>query len=194
MPKLTDAQLVILCAAAQRDGGAALPLPKSLKIKGAAATKVLDGLLKKHLLEERPAPREAVAWREGKDGGRLMLVITEAGLKAIDSAPTGETPKQSELAKSPAKKPRAERTAANPKPKDQNSAPAARAGTKQTLLITLLQRRSGATIDEIAEATGWQAHSVRGAISGAPKKKLGLAVTSEKVAGRGRIYRIAQGG
>ncbi len=108
MPKLTDAQLVILSAAAQREGGAALPLPKSLKIKGAAATKALDGLRKKHLLEEKPAPRGAVAWREGKDGGRMMLVITEAGLKAIDSGPTGETPKQSVPAKSPAKKPRAD--------------------------------------------------------------------------------------
>jgi hypothetical protein len=41
-------------------------------------------------------------------------------------------------------------------------------------------------------ATGWQAHSVRGAISGALKKKLGLEVTSEKIDGRGRVYRIAE--
>ncbi len=40
--------------------------------------------------------------------------------------------------------------------------------------------------------TGWQAHSVRGAISGALKKKLGLAVTSERVGDRGRVYRIVQ--
>ncbi len=50
----------------------------------------------------------------------------------------------------------------------------------------------GATIEEIVEATGWQAHSVRGAISGALKKKLGLAVTSEKVQARGRVYRIVE--
>ncbi len=41
--------------------------------------------------------------------------------------------------------------------------------------------------------TGWQAHSVRGAISGALKKKLGLSVTSETVEGRGRVYRISGG-
>ena len=46
MPKLTDAQLMILSAAAQRDSGAALPLPRSLKIKGAAVTKMLEGLRK----------------------------------------------------------------------------------------------------------------------------------------------------
>ncbi len=69
-----------------------------------------------------------------------------------------------------------------------------RAGTKQALLIDLLKRKTGATIDEIVEATGWQAHSVRGAISGALKKKLGLAVSSEKADGRGRVYRIAERG
>jgi Protein of unknown function (DUF3489) len=43
----------------------------------------------------------------------------------------------------------------------------------------------------VTKATGWQPHSVRGAISGALKKKLGLAVASDKVEGRGRVYRIA---
>ncbi len=41
-------------------------------------------------------------------------------------------------------------------------------------------------------AFGWQAHTVRGAIAGALKKKLGLEVTSEKTAGRGRVYRLAE--
>ena len=45
-------------------------------------------------------------------------------------------------------------------------------------------------IDEIVEAFDWQPHTVRGAIAGALKKKLGLDVTSEKVEGRGRVYRI----
>ncbi len=77
------------------------------------------------------------------------------------------------------------------KPKGKTSSPAVRPGTKQALLIDLLKRKKGATIDEAVEATGWQPHSVRGAISGALKKKLGLAVTSEKVPARGRVYRIA---
>jgi predicted transcriptional regulator len=53
----------------------------------------------------------------------------------------------------------------------------------------MLRREGGATIDEMAEATEWQAHSIRGALSGILKKKLGLDVSSEKVAGRGRVYR-----
>ena len=65
-----------------------------------------------------------------------------------------------------------------------------RPGTKLAQLIALLERRQGATIAEAMEATGWQAHSVRGAISGALKKKFGHTVSSEKVDGRGRVYRI----
>ncbi len=66
-----------------------------------------------------------------------------------------------------------------------------REGTKQALLISMLRRPEGATVDEVVAATGWQRHTVRGAISGALKKKLSLEVTSEKVEGRGRVYRIA---
>ncbi len=62
--------------------------------------------------------------------------------------------------------------------------------TKQQIMIDLLSRPEGATIEEIANATEWQSHTVRGALSGAIKKKLGLAVTSEKVDARGRVYRI----
>jgi predicted transcriptional regulator len=65
-----------------------------------------------------------------------------------------------------------------------------RAGTKQSALIAMLRGESGATIDEIAAATGWQSHTVRGAMSGALKKRLGLVITSEKVEGRGRMYRL----
>ena len=54
----------------------------------------------------------------------------------------------------------------------------------------MLQRPEGASLDEIVAATGWQAHTVRGAIAGALKRKLGLSVASEKVEGRGRVYRI----
>jgi hypothetical protein len=51
-------------------------------------------------------------------------------------------------------------------------------------------RPDGATIAQIVEATGWQPHTVRGAFAGALKKKLGLEVTSEKVEGGERVYRI----
>ena len=54
----------------------------------------------------------------------------------------------------------------------------------------MLQRPEGATIAEVVEATGWQPHTVRGALAGALKKRLGLTIGSEKVEGRGRVYRI----
>ena len=65
-----------------------------------------------------------------------------------------------------------------------------RQGTKQALLIEMLQRPEGASITEIVEATSWQAHTVRGAISAALKKKLGLAITSEKHPERGTVYKL----
>src|SRR5262245_35551613 len=69
---------------------------------------------------------------------------------------------------------------------------AARPASKQAQLIELLRRPDGATIDEVVKALDWQAHTVRGAISGALKRKLGLKVESEKVEDRGRAYRITE--
>jgi predicted transcriptional regulator len=58
--------------------------------------------------------------------------------------------------------------------------------------LTKCNGRQGATIDEIARVMGWQRHTVRGLISGALKKRLGLQVISEKTE-RGRLYRILTG-
>jgi len=68
----------------------------------------------------------------------------------------------------------------------------ARASTTQETLIKMLRAEGGATIDEIVAKIGWQAHTVRGAMSGALKEKLGLTITSEKSEGRGRAYMIAE--
>ena len=195
MPKLTDSQLVILSAAARRQDGAILPLPRSLKVNKAAATTVLKSLLKKGLIAERPAAADEAHWRETRDDGRTALFLTDAGRQAIGVDVDRKTSKQSSSTKpQPRKRSRgAERKPAD-KPKGRTSPPAVRPGTKQALLIDLLKRKTGATIEELVEATGWQAHSVRGAISGALKKKLGLAVTSERVGDRGRTYRIVERG
>ena len=67
---------------------------------------------------------------------------------------------------------------------------AKREGTKQAVLIELLTRAEGATLPQMTEATGWQVHTVRGAMAGALKKKLGLEITSEKQTGADRIYHI----
>jgi hypothetical protein len=54
----------------------------------------------------------------------------------------------------------------------------------------MLKRAEGATLAEIVEAIGWQPHTVRGALAGALKKRLRLTIASEKVEGRGRVYKI----
>jgi hypothetical protein len=59
--------------------------------------------------------------------------------------------------------------------------PAPRAGTKQAQMIEMLRRPEGATVDQIAAATGWQHHTIRGAISGSLKKKLGLTVEATRI-------------
>ena len=65
-----------------------------------------------------------------------------------------------------------------------------RESTKQAVLIEMLSRAEGATLPQMTEATGWQVHTVRGAMAGALKKKLGLEITSEKQTGTDRVYRI----
>ncbi len=69
--------------------------------------------------------------------------------------------------------------------------PRQRGNSKQQVLVDLLTRTEGATIAQIIAATSWQAHSVRGVISGVLKKKLGLHIVSEKAKGGERIYRVA---
>lgn len=92
------------------------------------------------------------------------------------------------MAKAKSRKPTAKKKAKrSPKAKP----PASRANTKQTQLVAMLQRPDGATVDEIAEKLEWQPHSVRGAFVGVIKKRLNLKLDSNKVDGRGRVYRIA---
>ena len=63
--------------------------------------------------------------------------------------------------------------------------------SKQDEVIAMLRRPEGATVDEVANATGWQRHTVRGVFSGTLKKKLGLTIASAKEE-RGRVYRIPE--
>ena len=62
--------------------------------------------------------------------------------------------------------------------------------SKQDAVIAMLRRPEGATVDEVASATGWQRHTVRGVFSGTLRKKLGLTLASA-IEERGRVYRIA---
>jgi hypothetical protein len=82
-------------------------------------------------------------------------------------------------------KPRSKQAAQKPRSKQATQKPR----SKQAAVIMMLRRPKGATVDEVMTATGWQRHTVRGVVSGALRKKLGLNVTSTNEK-RGRVYRI----
>ena len=92
------------------------------------------------------------------------------------------TPKKAKAGKkaSPAKK----------APKGHKKAGIARDGSKAAKILDLLKRPEGATLKELMKATGWQAHSVRGFLSGTIGKKMGLKVASTKNEEGERIYSI----
>ena len=212
MTKLSDTQLMILSNAAARPDRNALPLPGSLR--GGAATKVVGALLSRGLVAERIVETTTKAdaalnrfWRNEPDGRAVLLEITDAGLAAIGvHTGAGETPApeanaEGDEAATDATE-GAEADALEPATPDAETAPDAaadaprarktREGTKQAALIALLRAPGVATIAEIAAATNWAHHTIRGAMSGALKKKLGLEVTSEKDEARGRIYRLPE--
>jgi len=187
MTKLSDTQAIILSAAAQREDRIALPLPESLR--GGAAAKVVGAMLAKGFLEEADADirNGEPVWRDTGDGHGVTLVATDAGLAAIGIETEEANPAPAGATGAPTEEP-APDTPNEPKAAPKSHTP--RDGTKQAQLIAMLRAESGATIEEIVAALDWQAHTARGAMSGALKKKLGLTIISEKVDGRGRVYAI----
>ena len=73
-----------------------------------------------------------------------------------------------------------------------SATPTARDGTKKAKVLALLGRKEGATLSQIMKATGWQAHSVRGFLSGALRKKMGLTIESQKQKDGDCTYKVAQ--
>ncbi|MFC0810760.1 DUF3489 domain-containing protein [Paracoccus panacisoli] len=187
MTQLSDSQALILSVAAQRPERIALPLPESLR--GGAAAKVVGAMIAKGLLQEVDADlrKGEPMWRETGDGHGTTLVATDAGLAAIGIEPEDANTALVGATDAPTEEP------APDTPSEPDAAPKARTpreGTKQAKLIAMLRAPEGATIEEIMVALDWAAHTIRGAMAGALKKKLGLEVTSEKVEGRGRVYRL----
>ena len=121
------------------------------------------------LLEEVAATDQNTVWRHDEDRGSISLRATPLAYSTLgitdDAAPASSTQIMAEDMRR-------------------------RAGTKQDTLIGMLRALKGATIEKIAAALDWRSHTVRGAMAGALKKKLGLRVTSEKVDGRGRVYKL----
>ena len=200
---ISDTQLLILSAASQRTDHAAT-LPANLK--GSAAKKVIDRLLKQKLLQELRAKDDMPIWRRGNDSRSYTLRITKAGLKAIEVEDVADAPdnratgsrNEVAMAKTPAETKSSERPGrAKRSSSKKAAAPSAKAtssgrpnpDSKQDRVVALLQQPRGATLDVLVNATGWQKHSVRGFLAGTVRKKLKLPLISEKVDGI-RTYRI----
>lgn len=166
--QLSETQSVILSAACARDDGLIFPI--TAKIKGGAVGNVCKSLLKRGLIEEIQATDLNTVWRHDEELGSITLRATPLAYSAL-----GITEETAEVPTEPARPaPKVERTK----------------GGKQAMLIEMLKRPEGATIQQVVDGTGRLPHTVRGAIAGALKKKLGLNVVSEKVENLGRVYRI----
>jgi len=111
--------------------------------------------------------------------------ITKSTQPTTKSTPKKTTPKKAIAVTEKTKGAQPTAPLLNPVPAIQELSPK----TKQAQLITLLKNPQGSTIKELMQATGWQAHSVRGVISGVIRKRLGLTVISQKMDGV-QHYRI----
>lgn len=166
--QLSETQTIILSAACGREDR--LVFPVTAKIKGGAVGNCLKSLLKRGLIEEIQATDLNSVWRHDEELGSITLRATPLACSALaltDEATEPTAPSQSAPVIKRSK------------------------GGKQALLLEMLRRPEGATIQQVVDATGWLPHTVRGMISGTLRKKLGLEVTSERAEGRGRVYRIA---
>jgi hypothetical protein len=178
MAKLTDPQLIILNAAAQRDDLGVATIDKAPATRSA-----IEALLKGKYLTLVPMTADLALWERTEEGS-FALAATAKTLKLLgieESAP----PAPASVAPKPA---RASRK--TPPPAEATPAPEPAPAGKLGEIAKLLRRAKGATLAELMKATGWQVHSVRGAMSGGLKKRCGLAITSEK-RGDTRFYRIA---
>jgi hypothetical protein len=169
-PKLSDLQLVLLSTASQRADGNLLPFAESLKADDIRFPKAIQSLIKRGFVTETEVHGGALAWREEGDR-RFGISITPEGTAAI-AGEGGEPPVDQEKS-----------TGSKPAPAPVK-ATAVTAGTKQALLVSLLERDEGASIQEIVDATSWQPHTTRAALTGL--KKRGFEITSEKVDGVSR--------
>jgi hypothetical protein len=184
---LTDTQLVLLSSASQREDHL-VTLPPHLK--GGAAKKVVEKLLSLALVKEVPVKRDQPTWRTDENERAIGLKITGAGRRAICIEPDkADAPDCSPSA--PTKRSR-KMTSKRPSRRETASGQGPRAGSKQALVISLLSRAKGATLDQLVEATGWLPHTTRTALTGLRKKGHELA-RSNNASGQ-TVYRIESDG
>jgi hypothetical protein len=194
--KLTDTQLVMLSAAAQREDRCLVAPPA---LKGAAAQKVANKLISAGLVTEVKATTGAPIWRRDEEAGQsYALKLTVVGAKAIaidESLEPEHGDDEGGLLENvdQAAVPSTLRALDCPPAEAMDSAPAGpsapRSGSKLAQVIELLRRDLGATIDELIATTRWLPHTTRAALTGLRKRGYAVAIDrSDPV--RGSFYRI----
>ena len=167
--QLTPAQHAILAYALEHTDGKIDWFPDN--IKGGARKKVLDGLFNRALITS-----DGTNWFVAAEGYDAMWRARPVPAPLVADPEIEATVAAAEATWA------AERATAKPRTRE---------NSKQAEVIRMLQRPEGATVQQICETTGWQAHTVRGTLAGAFKKKLGLTIVSDKAQGGERVYRIA---
>ena len=176
--KLSDTQLAMVRAAAQRDDRCLTPSPT---LKDGAAQKVAAKLIAAKLVREIKAKAGTPVWRRDGEGGQpLALKLTAAGLKAI--AVNKETAAPEAIVESTSS---VDAAAGFQHPDD--AAP--REGSKLAAVVAMLRRNHGATIGDLTAATGWLPHTTRAAITGLRNR--GYSVIRERIEDGGSAYRIS---
>ena len=173
--RLTDIQLILLATAAQRDDGSLLPPPETLGEGPARIRKAVEALIRRGLAQEVPIKKSADAWRS--EGRRSIgVVITDAGRAAIgveaEEPESGTTRFESETGPHISPSLREQPAGADQAPGSSG------AHTKTALVVEMLRRESGATLDELTGATSWLPHTTRAALTGLRKK--GHAIDKRK--------------
>ena len=171
--QLTPAQHAILAHALEHSDGKIVWFPDN--IKGGARKKVLDGLLNRALITT-----DGTDWFVAAEGYDAMGRPRPTP-NPVPMPPEADPETEAAVAA-------AEATWAKERA---DTKPRSRENSKQAQVIAMLRRPEGSTVRQICDATGWQAHTVRGTFAGAFKKKLGLCIVSDKPQGGERVYRIA---
>lgn len=191
--QLTTTQTQVLQHALDHNDGQVVWFPEN--VKGGARKKVLDGLFNRALITTDGGTHWYVA-AEGYDalGRPRPTIATMAPVALLVADPELEATVAQHEAQW-AKEAQAPRDQAPIDPPSDVSPTQVKTRTrensKQATVVQMLKRPEGATVRQICEATGWQAHTVRGTFAGAFKKKLGLTIGSDKALGGERVYRIA---
>jgi hypothetical protein len=178
--KLTGVQRALLSAAYQREDR----LVGLGDDGGASRNKTVTALLRRGLLAEVPARANQPFWRRGDENRLIGAVITQAGLAALKIAHVLIATEQTNFVEEQTT-PMADDHASN-----QPSPLACRPGTKRALIIELLRRSDGASLDELVAATGWLPHTSRAALTGLRHK--GFVLEKSLRPDGKSIYRIAR--